>query len=213
MAKQANKCQRWRDFSPERPSLPPIDELNVETYACSRAREQRPRSARPECLAGHAEGKFGMHVIQHVASSFKDRLAPRSSWIEPWLTSAVAFFQSPLQTMGVRQRVAHVPVSVCISVDEEPDCTNSMAAFAAVEKDSNQNMCLVLRDKSSVLATLTLYDLEVLDLAGRMVALVPLLQGPAKLSMDDVGFLAFEDDARMDEFWTLLAAGGIERPV
>ena len=117
------------------------------------------------------------------------------------------------RTVTQRQRVAHVPVFVCISVDEEPDCTNSMAAFAAVEKDSNEDMCLVLRDRSTVLATLTLYDLEVLDLADRMVALVPLLPGPAKLSMDDVGFLAFEDDARMDEFWTLLAAGGIERPV
>jgi hypothetical protein len=112
-------------------------------------------------------------------------------------------------------RVTQVPVFVCISVDEEPDCTNSMAAFAAVEKDSNETMCLVLRDRwdrFGVLATLTLYDLKVLDLADRMVALVPLLQGSAKLSMDDIGFLAFEDDAKMDEFWSLLAAGGIERP-
>ena len=51
----------------------------------------------------------------------------------------------------------------------------------------------VLRDRLGVHAMLMLYDLEVPELAGRIVTLVPLvlwqLQGPANYSMDDVRFL------------------------
>lgn len=87
---------------------------------------------------------------------------------------------------------------VCVSADEPVSAANSVAAVANVETNSSQSARLVLRRGSDVIATLEVYDLEVVHVGECMVAIVPLSsQGPM---MDESVVLTFEVDADMERF-------------
>ena len=104
-----------------------------------------------------------------------------------------------------------IRVRVCSRVDETPDCSNSMLAFASVEKDSSGEAYLNLRRAragAGIVASLLLRELGVAPIGERMVAMLdaPSIMCPEswEAAIETGAILWFEDDARLAAFHAML---------
>ena len=113
------------------------------------------------------------------------------------------FEGSEVEDSEAYDKPQHVSLLACMSTDETPDHTNSVPAIATIERQCDR-ACLVLRDRSVVIATLTLGDIEVTEVSERMVVITPLGESAA----EELGILATKDAAMMRTFRDMLVVSG-----
>ena len=194
--------------------LPPIDELHAEEHparwtrgdACHPShdwplRAAEKRFARPESTLGDC-----------IVATLRDaqtrlRSAPRHGF-EVFRQRAPRAKRRRRPTLGERA----ICVRACASAHKT---SKGKVLLASVGEDASGVMCLALRrEDGRDVAEMWLCQLEVVRIADRMVALVPLVTGelPRAVIEHDVkimGILALEDNQAMEDFLALLVAAGL----
>jgi hypothetical protein len=213
MARRPSRVPALHIAAPD--DLPPIDELHVEAHParCRRGdvchpshdwplRAATARAVCPESTLGEC-----------IAATLRDaqarlRYAPRHDF-EVFRQRAPRMLAARLQP-GERS----VLVRACRSAHMTAE---GKALFVSVGKDVSGHWCLALRQSDSrAVAEPRLCQLEVVRIADRMVALVPLAPGelPREVIEHDVkimGILAFDDDKAMEDFFLILVEAGLAR--
>jgi len=207
-SKQMSLRSAWTHWKTEAPDLPPIDELYAESHpacfsradACHAARDWPLRAVNEK--AEHASSTLGECIAVGLQASL--RHVPghgfeifRAAHVRP---------TAELVGLDLRVRVRACPSAY--------DVASGIIVYATVEEDAHGQACMVLRRRSTPVATLRLCELEVVRIGERMVALVPLLVGRASRSdiescIENMGILSLQDDAVMGKFLALLVAGGL----
>jgi len=198
--------------------LPPIDELHAEAHpvhfrrgdVCHFSHEWPLRAA--EARAARPASTLG----DCIAATLRDaqarlRFAPRHN-----------FEVFRLRVPRVRRRrkpAARLPMGergICVRACPSAHKTaQGKVLYASIGEDASGHWSLALSlSDSRDVAELWLCQLEVVRIADRMVALVPLAAGelPRAVIERDVkimGILAFDDNKAMDDFLALLIAAGL----
>ena len=198
--------------------LPPIDELHAEAHSvrCRRGdvchfshdwplRAAEARAARPASTLGDC-----------IAATLRDaqarlRFAPRHNFeVFRLLVPRIRRRRKPAARLQMGER--GICVRACPSAHKP---AQGKVLYASIGEDASGHWSLALRQSDSRdVAEMWLCQLEVVRIADRMVALVPLAAGelPRAVIERDVkimGILAFDDNKAMDDFLALLIAAGL----
>jgi hypothetical protein len=198
--------------------LPPIDELHVEEHPvrCRRGDVCHPSHDWPLRAAEARAASPASTLGECIAATLRDaqarlRFVPRHNFEVFRLRSPrVKRRRKPAARLKLGER--GTCVRACPSAHKP---AKGKVLYASVGEDASGHWSLALcRSDSRDVAEMWLCQLEVVRIADRMVALVPLAAGelPRAVIEHDVkimGILAFDDNKAMDDFLALLVAAGL----
>ena len=193
--------------------LPPIDELNDEQHPvhCRRGDVCHPSHDWPRRATETRVARPGSTLGDCIAATLRDaqarlRYAPRHNF-EVFRQQTPHVMRRRRPTLGGRA----ILVRACPSAHKT---ATGKVLYAFVGENDRGKLCLALRQADSRdVAEMWLCQLEVVRIADRMVALVPLASGelPRAVIEHDVkimGILLFDDNKAIDDFLALLVTAG-----
>jgi len=216
MARRCSRSSALRISAPD--DLPPLDELHAEAHPrqCRRGDVCHPSHDWPlraaEARAAHPASTLG----DCIAATLRDaqaclRYEPRHDF-EVFRQRAPRGKRQHRRAARLQPGEHGICVHACPSAHQT---TKGKVLYASVGENDSGVMCLALRRSDSRdVAEMWLCQLEVVRIADRMVALVPLAAGelPRAVIEHDVsvmGILALDDNKAMDDFLALLIAAGL----
>ena len=194
--------------------LAPIDELHAEAHParCRRGDVCHPSHDWPLRAAEARAARPASTLGDCIAATLRDaqarlRYAHRHNF-------EVFRLRTPHHKRAAPRRPGErgICVRICQSTHKP---AHDEALYASIGEDARGICCLMLRRSDSRdVAEMWLCQLEVVRIADRMVALVPLASGELPISVIErdakgMGIIALDDNKSMDDFLALLVAAGL----